>query len=300
MKFAFSTVACPKWDFETIAGRAKEYGYDGVEIRGFLNESILTAANPFLTDTNKIKAWFGYHGIEIACLSSSIAMTGNRKKDQVLADDCRRFIDAAVSLNCGLVKVFDTQVRPGQSRSSAAIALGNWLTPLAEYAAERNVCIVVENALSFRAAKEMWLIFEQVSHPSVACCWDVSNAALIGETPAISVPTLNSRIQYVQVKDAKFGPLGASFCRLGEGDVPVQKLLTRLRGIGYSGWISLEWEKAWLPGLAEPEEILPDAIRKLREWTKPQVVEEKKPEKPAPKKAPAAPAAASAPAAANK
>src|SRR3954466_479273 len=54
MKFAFSTVSCPGWDFETVAARAKEYGYDGVEIRGFLNESILTAANPFLSDAAKV------------------------------------------------------------------------------------------------------------------------------------------------------------------------------------------------------------------------------------------------------
>jgi sugar phosphate isomerase/epimerase len=115
----------------------------------------------------------------------------------------------------------------------------------------------------------MWLILDRLSHPSIACCWDVFNAAMIGESPWTSVPFLNSRIQYVQVKDAKLGPLGANFCKLGEGDVQVQTLLTRLRGIGYTGWISVEWEKAWLPGIAEPEEILPDSITKLREWTKP-------------------------------
>src|SRR5437773_1440968 len=63
MKFAFSTVSCPKWDFETIALRAKEYGYDGVEIRGFLNESILTASNVFLTDPGKFSRIFGEAGI---------------------------------------------------------------------------------------------------------------------------------------------------------------------------------------------------------------------------------------------
>src|SRR5688572_1066947 len=55
MRFAFSTISCPKWDFETIASRAREYGYEGVEIRGFLNESILTAANVFLTDPAKVR-----------------------------------------------------------------------------------------------------------------------------------------------------------------------------------------------------------------------------------------------------
>lgn len=293
MKFAFSTVACPKWDFETICARAKEYGYDGIELRGFLNETILTAANPFLSDPVKVLSLFKSQNLAIACLSSSISMTGQRKKDQQLADDCRRFIDAAKALDCPMVKVFDTQVMPGQSRAAVGIALGDWLMPLGDYAIDRGVCLVVENAMSFRSSKEMWLIIDRLCHPGIACAWDVANAAMIGEAPAVSVPTLNTKIAFVQVKDAKFGPLGANFCKLGEGDVPVQKLLTRLRGIGYDGWISVEWEKAWLPGLAEPEEILPDAIKKLREWTKPQVEE-----KPVAKKEHAAPAKPVAPAAA--
>jgi sugar phosphate isomerase/epimerase len=271
MKFAFSTVACPKWDFQTIVARAKEYGYDGVEIRGFLNEPSLCAADVFLSDPAKIRAMFAYHGIDIACLSSSIAMTGSKRKDLALANDCQRFIDTAAALGCGTVKVFDTQVKPGQTRGAAAIKLGDWLTPLGDYAAECDVTIVVENALSFRQSKEMWLLLDRLSHPSIACCWDVASATMVGETPALSVPTLNSRIQYTQVKDALLGPLGVNFCKLGDGNIPVKDFLTRLRGIGYTGWTSLEWDKAWLPGLAEPEEILPDSITKLRNWTKPQL-----------------------------
>jgi sugar phosphate isomerase/epimerase len=266
MKFAFSTVGCPKWDFETIVTSAKEWGYDGVEIRGFLNEAILTGANVFLTDPQKVKALFSYHGVEIACLASSIVMTGNKKRDRQLADECRQYIDTARALGCGIVKVFDTLVRPGQSRASAGIALGDWLAPLADHAAERDVLIVIENQLSIRTAKEMWTILDRVNHPALACCWDIFNAAQIGESPFLSVPTLNSRIQYTQVKDAMIGPLGANYCKLGEGDVPVEKFITRLRGIGYEGWVSVEWEKAWLPNIAEPEEILPDAITKLKRW----------------------------------
>lgn len=266
MKFAFSTVGCPTWDFETIVARAREYQYDGVEIRGFLNESVLTAANPFLIDAKKLRATFNDAGIDICCLASSIAMTQKSRRDRALADDLRTFIDTAEAVGCGIVKVFDTQVRPGQTRAMAGVALGDWLLPLGDYAAERGVMIVVENALSFRASKEMWGILDRLSHPSIACAWDVFNAALIGETPAISVPTLNSRIQYVQVKDAMIGPLGATHCELGEGNVQVRGLISRLRGIGYEGYVTFEWEKAWLQGLAEPEAVFPGAVRKLREW----------------------------------
>lgn len=303
MKFAFSTVSCPDWDFEQIASRAKEYGYDGVEIRGFLNEPLLTSSNVFLSDPKKIRALFKYHEVHIACLSSSIAMTGKAKVDRQKADELKQFIDTAAAVGCPLVKVFDAVSMPGsffnpsrmgnQSRSSTALALGDWLLPLGDYAAQRDVTIVIENALSFRDAKEMWVILDRLAHPSIACCWDLFNAALIGEAPAISVPTLNSKIQFTQVKDAKLGPLGASYCKLGEGDVQVQKFLIRLKGIGYGGYVSLEWEKAWLPNIAGPEEILPDSIQKLREWTKPQG-EEEADAKPAAKPAPAAAAAPAA------
>jgi sugar phosphate isomerase/epimerase len=91
----------------------------------------------------------------------------------------------------------------------------------------------------------------------------------VGESPFLSVPTLNSRIQYTQVKDAKLTSLGATLCPLGEGDVAVETFLTRLRGIGYDGYVTFEWEKAWLPNIAPPEEALPAAIKKLKEWGRP-------------------------------
>lgn len=274
MKFAFSTVACPTWDFETIVARAKEYGYDGVEVRGFLNESILTAANVFLTDPAKLKRTFDDADVAIACLSSSIAMTRDDKRNAQLAEELHRFVDTAQQLECPLVKIFDTQVQPGsvlmpwkgETRQSAGVRLGNWLLPLADYAADHDVCIVIENALSFRGAKELWSLVDRLNHPSIAVAWDLFNAAMIGERPAVSVPTLNSKIAYTQVKDAKFGPLGATYTKVGEGDVQIRNFIRRLRGIGYEGYVTVEWEKAWLPQIAEPEEILPDAIKKLREW----------------------------------
>ncbi len=266
MRFAFSTVCCPTWDFQTIVAKAKEYGYGGVEVRGFLSESVLTAANVFLTDPAKVKRIFTEGGIEIACLASSVSMKGDRRTDARHADELRQFVLTAEAIGCPLVKLFDTQVRPGQARSTAAVAMGQWLLPLGDFAAEHGIQLVIENALSFRDAKEMWMMLEVINHPCVAAAWDVFNAALVGEAPAISVPTLNTRIQYTQVKDAKIGPMGATLCPMGEGDVQVKRFLHRLRGIGYEGWVTFEWEKAWLPNIAGPDEALPAAIAKLKEW----------------------------------
>src|SRR5690349_8972787 len=139
MRFAFSTVACPTWDFDTIVAKAKEYGYGGVEVRGFLSESVLTAANIFLTDPAKVKRIFQEGGIELACLASSVAMKGQRRADARAAEELRQFIQTAASVGCPLVKLFDTQVKPGQARPAAAVAMGHWLLPLGDYAAEHGV-----------------------------------------------------------------------------------------------------------------------------------------------------------------
>jgi sugar phosphate isomerase/epimerase len=293
MKFAFSTVCAPTWDFDQVLARAKEYGYDGVEIRALADQ---TAANPLLVDPAKLRQQFADGGIELCCLATSISMTQSKREDAKNADELRTWIDLAKKLGCPVVKIFDIQVKPGsvvmpwkgQSRLGAGIALSNWLAPLADYAGEHGVILAVENALSFRNAKELWAVVDRLNHPSVGIAWDLFNAAIVGEGPAYSVPTLNSKIVYTQVKDAKFGPLGATYVKIGEGDVQVRNFLRRLRGIGYDGYVTVEWEKAWLPNLAEPEEILPDAIAKLRDWAKvleisdwEAAAEAKKPAKPA-------------------
>lgn len=291
MKLAFSTVACPTWDFETIVSKAKAFGYDGVELCGPINSARPIAANPFSADSAKVRDLFANAGLPIACLSSSLAFANKRKTDQHLAADLVCHLDTARALGCSLVRILDTQVRPGQSSAAVAAAMANWLIPLADRAAELGVTILVENALSFRQARDLWMMLEMLNHPAVAVCWDVCNAALAGEAPAISVPTLNQRMRYVQVADAVLSAQAATLCKLGEGNVRVQELCQRLQGIGYNGWVCFEWDKTTLPNLAEPDEVLPDAAAKLRQWTQPPAPPEvKKVEK----KAPAQPVAATA------
>ena len=117
---------------------------------------------PRVSDPEKIRSVFADSGVEICCLASSIAMTQNKKQDAQAADELRLYINTAQKLGCSIVKIFDTQVKPGWSRASTGVLLGDWLLPLADYAADHDVVIGIENALSFRNAKEMWAIVDQV------------------------------------------------------------------------------------------------------------------------------------------
>jgi fatty-acyl-CoA synthase len=53
---------------------------------------------------------------------------------------------------------------------------------------------------------------------------------------------------------------------LGHGEVPVREMLEVLAVHGYSGPVSVEWEKRWHPEIEEPEVALPQHIALLRTW----------------------------------
>jgi hypothetical protein len=54
----------------------------------------------------------------------------------------------------------------------------------------------------------------------------------------------------------------------GAGIVATDTILPLLQSSGFEGWLSYEWEKKWLPHLADPETALPRHIQYLRELMK--------------------------------
>ncbi|MCC6424325.1 MAG: sugar phosphate isomerase/epimerase [Phycisphaerales bacterium] len=239
MKFAFSAAACPQWDLETLAGRARELGYEGVEL--IVGSSTASSNDPELTDPSKIIDIFQSANVKVACLSADVALMQEPKADAATAGRIVRWIELASLLQCPVVKISDVYIKPRQSRSAAGLALGEWLARLGDSAAEKKVMLGVGNAISFRTARVLWTVLEPLGHRSVGTAWDVHSAAEAGESPWVSVPMLNSRIIYAIVK---------------EGRADVRGFVQRLRGIGYEGWVTVH----------APPDQLADSLTRLREW----------------------------------
>ena len=47
VKIAFSTLACPDWAWSDIYSMAKDFKFDGIELRGLGNEIFSVKAKPF-------------------------------------------------------------------------------------------------------------------------------------------------------------------------------------------------------------------------------------------------------------
>jgi sugar phosphate isomerase/epimerase len=247
MKFAFATSISPTADIQPLADRAKTLGYDGVEL----------AALP--DDPDRAGAVFREAGVAVACLACPITMPARIKKRREAAAELVQYFNAAQRLDCRHVKIPGYAAPPGHAVNAAAVEFGHWLTPIGDEAAGRGIILLVENSNSFQKSKDLWMLMESVDHGGVAICWDLFNAFITGESPLISVPTLNSRIQYARLRDVqKMNSTSLQDCNLGEGNVPLEQFMTRLRGIGYAGFVTVQ----------APEASLDSALIKLRSWTK--------------------------------
>ncbi|MDX1683570.1 MAG: sugar phosphate isomerase/epimerase family protein, partial [Phycisphaeraceae bacterium] len=265
IKIAFSTVACPEWPLEKVAEQAEALGYDGVELRTLGSGGGELASDPALMDNSQVKDTLAAHGVKVACLSTSISLHPKGDTEIFQArQQTRDQIERAEAIGADSVRVFVNQIYPGEDRATSLRRVAETARPLVDEAADRGVRLLFENAGSFAAAKPWWWLMEMLDHPMAGILWNAANAAAADEADrggAVSITALNSRIAMAKLKDTRVGE-GVGFLPLGDGNVGVEKAVRRLLGIGFTGWISLEWDRVWLPSLAPAEEYLPEAIER--------------------------------------
>jgi len=268
MKLAFSTLGCPNWSLEKIANAALEFGYDGVELRGLQGEFNLPKCPQFqpprIEETKKL---FSQKGIEIVCLSSSARFAlkeeAERKSNVEQAKD---YIKLAKDLNAPLVRVFGGTIPEGLSRERAFNYVAECLSEVGEFAEKYGVKVAVETHDSFVLGKDLFLLLNKVQSPAVGALWDVNHPFRHGEEIEDTMRYLKDHLIHVHIKDSKTKDGSFGYVFLGEGEVPVFEILRLIKEAGYNGYLSLEWEKAWVPDLAEPEVAFPQYSKKLREY----------------------------------
>jgi sugar phosphate isomerase/epimerase len=269
MKLGFSTAACPAWDLATIVGRAKELGYQGVEVSALEGRAI-TASDPALAgDPPAVRQLFADADVELACLGTPVRLCGaDAGHTQAAKADVLAYLDLAARLGCPLVRVFGGVVSSGGDRNAVLAKIAAALRDLAPAAATLGVAIVLENDGPFAGSRDMWFIMDAVGHPSVRCCWNSLHAMTIRERPTLSVPRLGTRIAVVHVCDGRFSSSAEAQFEAyelpGNGQVEIPRCLELLRGIAYDGYVVFEWPMVRVASLAPPESSLPAAAKYLK------------------------------------
>jgi sugar phosphate isomerase/epimerase len=153
-------------------------------------------------------------------------------------------------------------------RAQAIRQTGATLRTAAAIAADAGAQVVFETHDDWLNAAHVAAVLEEAQHPAAGVLWDVHHPyRTLGETPQETWRRLGRWIRYTHVKDSRRAagaPRGYQYCATGTGDIPLVEIVALLQAGGYDGWYTLEWEKQWLPELAEPEAAFPAYVQYMR------------------------------------
>jgi sugar phosphate isomerase/epimerase len=265
MKLAFSTLGCPHWELSDIARAARDYGYEGVELRA-LGGSLDLLNRPELSDSNigNTRAWLAEHGISICCVDTSCVFhERNERREQV--EVALRHCELAARLSAPLIRVFPDKIQPGATREETRDLIVECLLDVATCAPD-GVRVCLETHGDFARAETTAEIVKLTAHPKVAIIWDVSNSFAAGDLIEQAARVVSPYLAHVHLRDAR--PVeGEEHWRpvlAGCGEVSFLSAVKALQANGYEGYVSFEWEKYWHPEIEEPEIALPDFAQAVR------------------------------------
>ncbi len=258
MKISFSTLACPDFSWTDIYSMAKDFGFDGIEIRGLGNEIFSVNAQPF-KDANLPKTIEKLRslGLEIPCLTSGACLKFKDKFDAV-KEEITAYAELANKLGASYIRVLgDLEPAPGGEVDDEYVA--ECLRKLVPVAEQNNVTLLVETNGVYSDSARLAELLRSVGNRKVAALWDMHHPYRYNnESPETTVANLGEFIKYIQVKDSVMGADGKVQYRImGTGDIPVKEMIAALDTINYTGYISLEWVKRWAPDLSDAGIVIP-------------------------------------------
>lgn len=248
-RFAVSTLGAPGVPVRDSARLAAGHGCHGLEVRAHPDEEVHVGMSP--ARAARVRAHVADTGLEIACLAG-YARVCRPGPDAPVVDELRALVELATWLGAPAVRVF-----PGGGGGDGR-ALERVAAVLPDLRAS-GVRLLVETHDSHPTGEAALRLVAPFDEPGrVAVLWDAVHPWRAGEPPGRTRAVLGEYLGYFQVKDvAADGPTPVP---PGAGAVPLEECGRLLAG--WSGWVSLEWERAWYPDLAP----LPVPLRAAADW----------------------------------
>ena len=272
MKLSFSTLGCPSWDLDTICARGREFGFDGVDFRGYLDTVDVTRLVEFTTRAAETKRRLDDAGLAVSGLSSSIRVCAPEQREDNI-EEARRTIVVARALECQNVRVFGGGLSDEIGHEAAAGIGRDCVEAILALDGARELRWLFETHDHWIRSRDCALLLERVPDPAFGALWDMGHAPRIaGESPRETIAAIGPRIGYTHVKDAVYEPDHAQamqdgwrYVVPGTGELPLADAIAALKAAGYDGWLVFEHEKRWHPELMEPEEVFPQFVQ----WARP-------------------------------
>ncbi len=259
---AFSTLGCVDASLDELFNLARRFDC-ALEFRGLAGRlDVPTALEEICGTPEEFASRVRAAGVRVASLDTSFRFFAAAEADRT---ELLRYVPWAEALGGVRLRVFDG----GKTLDAPTLAAGVkewqwWAAQRAEHGWKSDVMIETHDALVSAAPIQEWL----AAAPDAGILWDAQHTwRKGGEDPLRTWRAIRDSVVHVHVKDSVSRPSERhpfTYVLPGDGEFPMAALRRQLQADGYTGPISLEWERHWHPELAPIEHALSAATD--RNW----------------------------------
>ena len=174
--------------------------------------------------------------------------------------------ELAAQLGAPAIRVFGDRIQPGASRQSTVHWISESLNVLAKKIHDSGMQIWLETHGDFASASDVQIILSNC--PEIQIVWDPACAFIErGERPLDQGLALQRWIRHVHIKDLRNENGSYIPVLTGNGEFPLAEIQRATDIIGYTGFLSFEWEKKWHASIEPADISIPHFAKWFRtEW----------------------------------
>ena len=249
MKLSFSTKGWQDHSWEQLCSVAADMNMQGIELHDIQNSPYTDKGGPFhkYNAAATVRRLYESH-LTLPCIDASCDIGA---ADPEELSEIRSCIELAGTLRIPYVRI---RARAAGD-DAVAMAVANIALLLADAEAQ-GVTLLLETTGVFSDTARLRDVLNHFACDQVAALWDLHHPYFeAGESPEQTIQNLGAYVRHVHIRDSVSTPAGREFCLIGEGELPIQELMTALGSINYDGFLSLEWDPAWMPDLTDMDII---------------------------------------------
>ena len=262
MKLSFSTNGWHGFDWADFTAMATDLGFDGIEIHNIADPRLSGEGAPFSPSRLPATARQLFEqGLQIPCLDVLGNIADADALDANLAEISDR-LDSAALLHVPYLRLHATD--EGADTDATVKTLIRRALPLAE---KRGVALLVETVGVYADTVRLRELLNSFACDHLAALWDIHHPyRFAGEDPEQTIQNLGAYIKHVHVKDSYAKDGDVFYCLLGEGELPMDALVSALRSINYDGFFSFECNSSWLQDLGDEAVAFPHFVHYMRRF----------------------------------
>ena len=231
--------SCPELNIDEMLSVAKQYGYDGIELRTAAAHKHGLELETDADTRREIKQKIADSGIVLSCVATSCKYADPETAGQQV-DETMRYIDLAADAGAARIRVFGGKIPEGTSRQEAIDLLTRSLQSVADHAQERGITICAETHDDWCDPAHLAEVMKRVNHQSIAVNWDIMHPVRVaGSTMDEAFNALKPWIRHVHFHDGSKDKMEQT--PIGKGAIDHQRAVELLKSIQYDGYLSGEW-----------------------------------------------------------